>query len=310
MTGYFPFSTSPLLSQLNILSRSTIFPRKTHTFQSTPDLSEKLSASQPRSIVDVNSKSIQSFDLNLYVYKIVIICPCFFQLFITPYLVQQYSFYPADDVECDWQSLFPSAHQFPAQLRNQLYSPDYSSDIFTGLKVIYNSHRFSFCIKYHPDADNYWHWTFDWLPRLLVLRRALDGNSFPFQIEQVDFYSYSVLNSFQKSWFFSIFPEVSRVIELSTPVQFYNHISVNHSFTAHHNAEYISEIRAYQLVDHQFTHSESLPASNTSRIFILRGKSLNGRNIANQDEITSILKCMGFVFMSMDSYSVPQQASI
>ena len=29
-----------------------------------------------------------------------------------------------------------------------------------------------------------------------------------------------------------------------------------------------------------------------------------------KDEITSILKCMGFVFMSMDSYSVPQQASI
>lgn len=311
MKSLYGVISSGKFSKLNIGLHRAMYLEREYDFMADLGMQALLKASQPISILDVDKMVARAYGLSIFIYKLVIICPNVFQIFIAPHVVQDHSYYPSEAIARDWQSHFPSAHQLPSDCVDHFSNSSSQSDIFTGVTIISQPNRFSFCIKHHRDADNYWHWTFDWLPRLLALRKLIDSSDYPLSHEQIDFYSFRPLKKFQEEWFSLIFPDTLKVNYFQDPVQFYNHISCNHTFTTHHNIELITELRRLILSDCS-QDAKSIQSRDLygSRIYISRGQAKNGRNIVNEDELTSRLEAMGFTSLEMDSFSVHEQALI
>ena len=81
-----------------------------------------------------------------------------------------------------------------------------------------------------------------------------------------------------------------------------NLITIREPFPAHHSEWIINRIKAYG----QDMKSE-VSQTTASRLYIKRGKTKNGRNIENEEEIIEYLKGKGYCIVKMDGLSVEEQ---
>lgn len=289
------------INKKNLLSSWKTYSTYSTPYKAHSQINELLDASQPQSIVNTKSSNLIVHEINVYHFRLSIVVPNHYSTFIAPNLLNTYGCYPSIDVQRDWNQLFPLAHPIATPLLSLSDNPWLFSISLDSLKIIGSANSYTFCIKYHADADNYWHWTFDWLPRLWSLYHWMIANNI--STSEIQFFSYGHLNSFQLDWLHLLFGNSLNVIYLSSPVQFLNCIQPNFSFSAHHNREYLDFL--FQTV------SPHLPnISSPSRIYIHRGHAKNGRNVTNESEILSLLTSLGFVSVSMDNLSIFQQASL
>lgn len=288
-------------SEKNLVSTWKYYSTYSCSYQATLQINELLRATQPLSIVNSKSFNLIVHEINVFHFRLSIVIPNYYSTFIAPNLVNIYGCYPCVQVQRDWNQLFPEAHPIATPLTSLSDNSWLSSISFERLILVGSDHSYNFCIKYHADADNYWHWTFDWLPRLWSLHEWIVANNI--RISDIQFLSYGQLNSFQLDWLHLLFGIAINVTYLSSPAQLYNCIQPNFTFSAHHNRNYL-----------RFLSDAVSPKLSTnsspSRLYIHRGRAKNGRNVANEPEILSFLASLGFISISMDTLSIFQQASL
>jgi capsular polysaccharide biosynthesis protein len=181
-----------------------------------------------------------------------------------------------------------------------------SADAFDGMACLLDQ-RPKYIVKNHVDANNYWHWTFEWLPRLFVLRDLIANNA---DLEEVSLLNIGPpLNVFQLEWLDILFGEYLAVSSYNSPVLCDNLIWVTPPFPAHHNRETVLQIRSHILSPARHE-TLQVPVKYPSRIYLLRGNARNGRRIRNEPELIDGLKRFGFVAMAMDGLSVYEQAQV
>ena len=149
------------------------------------------------------------------------------------------------------------------------------------------------------DSENYWHWTFETIPKLIVLKDLIDKKGWVVKLINQG----SSLKEFQMQWLATIFGDKVTVKSVdSQGILVNNLISIREPFPAHHSKWMIEKIKAYG------DKMKLLGLDNTAkRLYIKRGKTRNGRNVENEKEIIKYLTGKGYCILEMDCLSVNEQ---
>jgi len=269
-------------------------------------LVDLLAASQPLSIFNKYTNSLNCFGIRSALLKRAIVLPNNYELFLSPWLADGSFSYPHKCIRRDWKCWFPSAHnaQFLPGSTSLLNVIDPGA--FDGIVSLLD-HKPKLVIKNHIDANNYWHWTFDWLPRLFAFKEL--ATVYPSFKNSAFLNIGPALNAFQQEWLRLLFGESIKVSNYSSPVLCENLLWITPPFPAHHNYATVAQIR-----DHIFGFYKNIIKKGRdeypSRIYLLRGNALNGRRITNESEIVNQLFEYGFVPVAMDGLSLVEQAQI
>ena len=248
------------------------------------------------------SREITIFPINVFYLKRAIIVPDSYELFWAPWLADGSFSYPTASCQKEWKRRYQMAHNAVHngnELKNLI-----SAERFAGIRHVTCS-KPKVCLKSHIDSDNYWHWTFEWAPRLLRIKEFLVGQSIDVR-DVFFFYVGSRLNRFQQEWIERIFPGV-HVAHFPDGISCNRLVWGNISFTTHHCSRQIKELSDC-IVD-----EDSQAICRTKRnsvVFIERGNSKNGRNISNASDLQRLLKKHGICSVRMDGLSVYEQAQI
>jgi len=265
-----------------------------------------LSVSQPSSIFSKHTQSLNCFGARSTLLKRAIVLPNSYELFLSPWLADGSFSYPHKSIMQDWKRWFPSAHNAQLAPGSAMPSNAIGADAFDGIVCLLDQ-KPKYIIKNHDDANNYWHWTFEWLPRLFVLKEIATSNA---RLEKPTFLNIgSALNPFQQEWIWLLFGESIEVCNYSSPILCNNILWITPPFPAHHSHDTILKIRDHILGTEMYGVNR-VRGEYPSRIYLLRGDARNGRRVANEPQIIDGLKRLGFVAMAMDGLSVIEQAQI
>ena len=127
--------------------------------------------SQPKSIYNsINNKYI----VNECFYGILrraISIQDSYELFLSPWIADGKFSYPNDKVRDDWKNLFGIAHN---SIKTE-YGNTNVIDIekFKSTKNLIDN-NLKFIINNTRDSGNYWHWTFETVPKLIILKDLID----------------------------------------------------------------------------------------------------------------------------------------
>lgn len=265
-----------------------------------------LAKSQPESIFNSEQSELLCYSGQASLLKQCIILANNYELFLAPWLADGLHSYSHPLVRQDWKRWFPSAHN--AVLTNgQKMSNAVPIESFDGLKFVANN-QYKFVIKNHADADNYWHWTFEWLPRLLILRSLINDD---LALKSLSFIVIGQsLTQFQEDWIELLFEREIVIEYYRSPILCNNFLSVIPPFPAHHSRSWLSRISGCILQSNNYLALNKTIRSTNKRIYLQRGKARNGRNIINEGDILNQLSLYGFMPLSMDQLSIYEQAHI
>jgi hypothetical protein len=269
-------------------------------------MAKTLARSQPPSIFNPETLSLNLYPARSVTLKRALVLPNNYELFLAPWLADGSFSYAHDLVKQDWKKWFPGAHNAQhcpgsEHILNQISSKAFDRT----LNLLDNTLKY--VIKNHTDADNYWHWTFEWLPRLFILKRLSSVNA---QLRMITFINIGTpFNEFQTNWLRIILGKQISILTISTPVLCNRLIWITPPFPAHHSTNVIDEIRQCIFQSQEF---KEVPTAIKSplRVYLLRGAARNGRRIKNEPELIGRLKDLGFVAIAMDDLSIFQQAKI
>ena len=270
------------------------------------DIISLLSRSQPPSIFNYENRSLICYGSRSVLLKRAIIIPNNYELFLSPWIADGSFSYPHPSIRHDWKAWFPSAHNAIFDSATQKLVNSIRDDAFDGLVCALDENP-KYIIKNHDDANNYWHWTFEWLPRLFALKELMNSNRLLRNISLINIGS--SLNSFQQQWLNIMFGSSLKVIHHSSPILCENLLWVTPVFPAHHSKETLTKIRESIIHADLFNEIKSQREA-LSRIYILRGNARNGRHVVNEKEIIEGLQKLGFKAISMDGLSIYEQAFI
>jgi len=263
---------------------------------------EILGQSQPPSIFDKLSSELVCYPSRVSLLKRSICLPNVYEQFWAPWLADGSYSYPSKNVREDWKRWFSMAHLCLPVPDSRKAVNYINESLFDGLKCIING-RLKVIIKNHSDADNYWHWTFEWVPRLIQIIKFLGidkcRNEVQFIVLGKD------LNRFQRDWMNVLFGTVPEYTQVSTPIICDQLVLATPEFPSHHNPELLCELR--NLIFRQIP-SIDFPREKYSKIYISRGMARNGRHVSSEPLIIEMLKLKGFNVVTMDNLSVYQQA--
>jgi len=263
---------------------------------------EILGESQPSSIFDKLSSELICYPGNVSLLKRSICLPNVYEQFWAPWLADGSYSYPSEGIRDDWKRWFPTGHLCNLEA-NSGKTVNYIDDsLFNGLKCIING-KLKVIIKNHSDADNYWHWTFEWVPRLIQIKNFIGirkcRNDVQFIVLGKD------LNQFQKDWMTVLFGFVPEYTRLSSPIICDQLASATLELTTHHNPGILDELR--NLIVRQIPYLD-IPRDKYSKIYISRGAARNGRLVSSEPRIIEMLKLKGYKVVTMDGLSVFRQA--
>ena len=96
-----------------------------------------------------------------------------YELFLSPWIADGKFSYPNDKVRDDWKNLFGIAHN---SIKTE-YGNTNVIDIekFKSTKNLIDN-NLKFIINNTRDSGNYWHWTFETVPKLIILKDLIDKN--------------------------------------------------------------------------------------------------------------------------------------
>lgn len=273
-------------------------------FKKRDSIENLLRYSQPQSLYCQYSRTLAIHPSSLSLLKRSIVLVNSYELFWAPWLADSSISYPSDECRKEWKARYQIAHnaiQLNGHLVNVIDETRFHNLYFAKKK------EFTIVVKSHVDADNYWHWTFEWLPRLIRIRKFLIESGTGFS--DVEFFSIgSPLKRFQKDWFSLLFPQIEPVI-LPTGLQCDNLTWVNPSFSIHHSPKEIEEISDHILQHSNFKKCLSETVSG-NLLYVNRGQTRNGRRLVNNKQIAECLIALGFMIVEMDNLSVYEQAAL
>jgi len=279
-----------------------------HLVRCGVEMGDLLAASQPRSIFNRREMTLYCFRARASLLRRAIVLPNSYELFLSPWLADGTFSYPHESIRRDWKEWFPSGHNARTETGSGLTINLLRDDAFDGVRCLLDKQP-KYIVKNHADADNYWHWTFEWLPRLLKLRELASRDASLERIELIVLGS--SLNSFQREWISLLLGESVVVQSYKNPILCENLLWITPPFPAHHDAKTIQEFRSTMLGDESKRSRLCQHQRESSKqIYLLRGKASNGRRIKNEKEIIEVVMRLGFTPMAMDGLSVAEQASI
>ncbi|WP_144051207.1 DUF563 domain-containing protein [Calothrix sp. PCC 7507] len=150
---------------------------------------------------------------------------------------------------------------------------------------------------------NYFHWLFDCLPRLHLLK--LSG-----LYDDIDLFLVPSLKySFQRETLSYLNIDLARTID-----SIYNpNITVKKLVVSDHPIEASSEPIPAWICDflrQSFLHKAIIPQLKSNKIYINRKDASNNRKILNEDELVEALTKLGFISISATDYSLCEQIGI
>ena len=266
---------------------------------------ELLKVSQPSSIFSAESSALICYKARVAFLKRALILPNSYELFLSPWLADGSFSYPHDRVRTDWKNWFPSAHHAKVVYGTKALVNTISDSAFDGTINLLDYNP-KFVIKNHVDANNYWHWTFEWLPRIFELKRLLVNKP---DLADISFINIgSPLNKFQSDWLSLVLGPALSFKTFSSPILCNRLIWITPPFPSHHSPEILREIRNYVFSSDGFDAAAELGDVNATKLFVLRGSARNGRRILNEFQLSEDLKKLGFTAIAMDGLSIYQQA--
>lgn len=265
---------------------------------------EVLKESQPRSIYDPETQSLLSFEEKITILRRAIVLPESYELFWAPWIADGSYSYPSDEVRSDWKTWFPTAHNSIA-IGDGHFINQIGPERFDNLKILLDE-KYKFIIRNHSDSNNYWHWTFEWLPRIFSLAKLIKERPCirPHSLINIG----KALNKFQIEWIRVVLGVDYKIQNYSQGLLCNNLIWITPPFPAHHRRETLLEIRNRITFSRSYIEKSQNCTKRPKRLYIRRGLAKNGRNIKNENDIIEILKPYGFVVVSMDELSVYEQA--
>lgn len=265
-----------------------------------------LAKSQPPSIYCSSTSCLKLFPARSSVLNRALLLPNNYELFLSSWLADGIHSYPHASIREDWKKWFPSGHNAVSSSDNTLSLNSIPPSAFDNTRCLFDT-RLKFVIKNHSDADNYWHWTFEWLPRLFILAKYFKHH---IQDDQLIFICIGKpLNSFQREWINLILGSQVSIKTFLTPLLCDHLLWITPPFPAHHSVSTVSEIRHRIFTSGAFR-SLSRPGYLSKKVYLLRGDARNGRRLANEPEVLDQLTKLGFVAIAMDGLSVFEQALI
>lgn len=174
----------------------------------------------------------------------------------------------------------------------------------------------SFVLCWHQDQRNYWHFIFDAAFRLFALQNFLND-------EQLTCVNLLVLgqdlNSFQKEIFeallkrplnYELYPRGCR-IDNCWMVPTTNSSTMNFDLLNKYSSSLKKGINQYaNRIDINKYKPGSRLTSKSNHIYILRGKTRNGRLITNETELIELVKKYRFTIVDPGSMTVAEQADV
>ena len=201
---------------------------------------EILGQSQPPSIFDKLTSELICYPGCVSLLKRSICLPNVYEQFWAPWLADGSYSYPTEDIRDDWKRWFPTGHLCVPVADSRKAVNYINGSLFDGLKCIING-RLKVIIKNHSDADNYWHWTFEWVPRLIQIIKFLGidkcRNEVQFIVLGKD------LNRFQRDWMNVLFGSVPEYTQVSKPIICDQLVLATPEFPSHHNPELLCQLR-------------------------------------------------------------------
>lgn len=270
------------------------------------DIVNLLSVSQPQSIFDRLTRTLKCYGARSTLLKRAIALPNNYELFLAPWLADGSFSYPNNAIREDWKAWFPTGHNSKIMPYTNDIINAIAVDAFDGLTCLLDK-KLKCIIKNHIDADNYWHWTFEWVPRLIIIKDLMDRNK---ELGSIRFINIGTpLNIFQYEWLENIFGSTIQICSYDRPVLCNNLLWVTPPFPAHHSIKTIFQIRSLVLDSGNFN-KEDITNVYSQRVYVMRGNARNGRRIENEKEVINSLKSLGFKALAMDDLKVYEQASI
>jgi len=175
------------------------------------------------------------------------------------------------------------------------------------------NHENSFVLCWHEDQKNYWHFTFDAAFRLFALQQYLDDK----ELSKISFLVVGKdLNNFQKeifkallgrSFVYDFYPN-GCTISNCWMVPTTNSSTMNFNLLNSYSSSLVKGFN--QLTNNFYPKSFEQGLSLTSkptRLYILRGKTRNGRLILNELELIELVKKYNFTIIDPGTMSVQDQ---
>ena len=271
-----------------------------------PEILAILGRSQPTSIYDLETRCLICYGAVTTFLRRAIVIPNNYELFLAPWIADGSTTYSNEAVRQDWKRWFPSAH-------NSILSSDgritnrVLANSFDSIRCLLDGTR-KYIVKNHDDADNYWHWTFEWLPRLFLLKELSEQQSYLPGIKLIVIGS--ELTSFQDLWMNLLFGNKYKVEYYRSSVLCDQLIWINPPFPGHHSRLYLDKLRKTVFSTNGFDQACTSESYSMKRIYLQRGTARNGRSIVNEDEVVKLLEKHDFTKVTMDGLNVYEQAAI
>jgi len=209
------------------------------------------------------------------------------------------SSYPSESIEQEKRNKYGIFHNnlglIESMPARDLYIDDHR------LKYSYVRHQSSnihFAVCWHEDHNNYWHWHYEILPRVLAFKLFVD------QSEKKKKMSLHVVGDKLRKW------QLQSLILLcgnKVDIEYHKYgvmleksIHINAPYPATFHSNMLNELRKNLKLYDRVEYGKVL--------YIPRGKTLNGRQLQNERELIQVLKNMGAsVFSSGESSYLAQQ---
>ena len=252
--------------------------------------------SQPKSIYNASRETFIANECFYGILKSAISIQDSYELFLSPWIADGSFSYSNDLIRNDWKILFGKAHN--SSIKNKAQVNSINIDRFKDC-INYMDDSIKFIIKNTRDSGNYWHWTFENLPRLIILKDLVDNNNW-----DVELINHGAdLKKFQSEWLYAIFGDGLRIKQIKNNAALINNILViREPFPAHHSSWMIKKVKEYGKKV-----SENCTVKTSRKLYIQRGNTKNGRNIINEEEVISNLSKRGYQILKMDDLSVQEQ---
>ena len=285
----------------NVIRYQLLKPRdETRRNREMSDLQvQMIERSQPRSIYNKDRNTFIANESFYGILKSTISIQESYELFLSPWIADGTFSYSNGQIRDDWKRLFGKAHN--SEIKNGIQVNSIDTERFNDC-ISYMDKNLKFIIKNTRDSSNYWHWTFENLPRLILLKELIDKNSW--NVELIN--HGSDLKKFQREWLHKLFGDGVEIKQIKNNAAIINNVLViREPFPAHHSSWMIKKIKEYG-----GKIAKDCKVKLGDKLYIQRGNTKNGRNIINEEEIKSMLSKKGYQILKMDELSIEQQIRV
>ena len=279
------------------------------TYKSVPvsfsqSINTWLLSTQTRTVYRDNPQRYYNYPRHLYSVSSSLRTLNAYEGFYADYTLNGLTTYPNSVVRFNWKRKHGQAHL--------CYGPNYRSDCRIHKARLSNSFLSSdnvitFFIKWHNDADNYWHWMFEWLPRLLLLSKYLSHRPVSLDYSNIEYVVIgNKLSTFQENSILAVLGFLPKITYCPSTYFARSSLEAPLSFTTHQDSNLINQLTDAVLA----SAPHYLPSQHYKRIYIKRGNARNGRNLLNEDALLNLLDQYDFKIVQPDQISIWEQAQL